>query len=136
MNKSDLIMIREFMPEQDKNFILATFLRGLFYGESWFSEIKKSIFMDYYNKVVNHIIDSPKTSISIACLKEHPYTILGYAILSKPDIVHYVFVKKKWRGIGLAKDLVPSSATTATHLTKVGLAITKKKGFDFNPFVI
>ncbi len=134
MNKSDLITFRTFVPD-DRNLILATFLRGLYYGESWFSLIDKNVFMNHYNKIVNAILDSPNIEIKIACLREDANTVLGYAIYSK-DALHWVFVKKQWRGIGLARDLVPATIKTVTHLTKLGVSILHKKSLAFNPFLI
>lgn len=134
MNKNELVKIRDFSPS-DKNFILATFLRGLFYGESWFSLIDKKIFMEHYHKVVEYILNKPGISIKIACLSEDADVILGYAIYEN-DKLHWTFVKKNWRNIGIAKDLVPSNITTVTHLTKVGLSIIHKKSLQFNPFSI
>lgn len=136
MNKSDLIAMRGFLPD-DQNLILATWLRGLYYSDTWYSEIPKSVFMKEYHEVLLKLLASPNTEIKIACLKEDPYVVLGYAVYSSPhSALHWVYIKKNWRGIGLAKDLTPSSINTATHTTKVGLSVMKKKGISFNPFLI
>lgn len=136
INKSELIAIRDYLPG-DMNLILATWLRGLYYSDSWYSEIPKNIFMDQYHKIIKTILASPHTSVRVACLKEDPEVILGYAVLSNVHTaVHWVFCKKNWRGIGIAKDLVPNTVNSATHATKVGLGIMKKKGYIFNPFLI
>jgi hypothetical protein len=136
MNKSDLITTRGFLPD-DRNFILATFLRGLYYGDSWFSLIDKNVFMNHYNKIVTQILDSPLNTVSVACLKDDPNTVLGYAIYSQvKSTLHWCFVKKQWRGIGIAKDLVPKDIFAVTHLTKVGVSVIKKKGWSFNPFLL
>lgn len=134
MNKSELISIRNYVQD-DRNFILATFLRGLYYGDSWFSQMEKKAFMEHYNKVVNFILDSPKTTIKIACLKEDPNVVLGYALLAEPNGVHWIHVKREWRKIGLARDLVPNTVNTVTHLSKVGLSIVKNHNLKFNPFL-
>lgn len=134
MNKTDLIAYRTMIPE-DKNFIMATFLRGLYYGDSVFTNIPKNIFMTNYHTVAEGILARPSTRISIACLKEDPTVILGYSVLNDNETLSWVFVKKNWRGIGIAKDLTPSTVKTVTHLTKVGLSIVKKKGLVFNPFL-
>jgi hypothetical protein len=134
MDRNDLVTTRGFLPE-DKNFIMATFLRGLYYGESYFSEMPKSIFMEKYHAIAEEAMKSNLLSIKVACLKDDPGVILGYAILNKDaTVLTYVFCKKAWRGIGIAKSLVPSTVTTVTHLTKPGLAIAKRKGLTFNPF--
>lgn len=134
MNKNELIKTRAYKPE-DRNFILATFLRGLFYGDSWFTIIPKHIFMEHYHKVIVYLLDKSTTEIKVSCLVEDENVVLGYSITS-PDTLHWVFVKKQWRGIGIAKDLVPESIKVVTHLTKVGLSIISRKKLDFNPFAI
>lgn len=134
MKKSDLVAVRIAGPE-DKNFILATFLRGLYYGDFFYSEIPKSTFMTYYHKVIEMIMS--KSITKIACLKEDPSVIFGYAMMDSTEtIIHFVFCKKAYRGIGIANQLVPSSVKTATHLTKCGRSISKKKGIIFNPFLL
>lgn len=134
VNKSDLIAIRP-MTNDDKNFVYASWLRGLYYGETWYSEVPKTIFMENYHKVIDFILDSKSTSVKISCLKEDPSVILGYAVLNNTNGLHWVFVRKAWRNIGIAKDLV-KSVSYCTHLTKVGMSIMKKKGWVFNPFII
>lgn len=136
MNRSELIAVRDALPS-DRNFILATWLRGIFYGDSWYSEVPKNIFMEQYHKVVEYIISNPKTRVKVACLKEDPEVILGYAVLNQDQTaLNFVFVKKSWRTIGIAKQLVPLTVTTVTNLTKVGLSISKRKGLHFNPFIV
>src|SRR5262249_10235426 len=68
--------------DKDYNFILATFLRGLYYGDSWFSLIPKDIFMDNYKIIAQTLIKLPSTVVKIACLPDDPDVILGYSILS------------------------------------------------------
>jgi hypothetical protein len=89
--------------------------------------------MEHYHKVINYLIDKKTINIRVACLKDDPTVILGYAIF-EGDTLHWVFIKKSWRNIGLAKDLVPKDIKIVTHLTSVGLSISKRKGFEFNPF--
>lgn len=134
INKQDLIAVRDAV-EDDRAFILATFLRGLYYGECWYGDIKKSVFMGAYHKIATDLLNTDETVTKIACLKEDPSVILGYAIYSH-KILHYAFCKKDWRGIGIAKQLIPQTIDTITHVTKVGASIAKKKSWDYNPFLI
>lgn len=137
MNKSDLVEIREYQPN-DKNFIFSTFLRGLYYGDSWFTLIDKDVFMSNYHKILNVLLASPNTKVNVACLKEDKDIILGYSIYSKDNsILHYVFCKSAWRSIGICRLLVSPSTTTVTHMTKVGLGFLKKHPhIKFNPFAL
>jgi GNAT superfamily N-acetyltransferase len=90
--------------------------------------------MENYHRIVEGLIT--QGIIKVACLKEDPDVILGYAIFSKTyPALHFVFVKSAWRGIGIARSLVPKETKVVTHLTKVGLSILKKNPtLVFNPF--
>lgn len=124
------------IKEEDKNFILATFLRGLYYGDSWFSLIPKHIFMSNYKIVAETLVNT--RVIKIACLKEDADVILGYSILSLDyQTIHFVFVKSSWRRRGIAKSLLPQYPTSVTHLTKLGKELLIKfKDTIFNPFAL
>lgn len=136
MVKQDLVLLRDYVPD-DKNLIMASWIQGLYYGDTWFSEIPKAVFMAQYHRVLEHIVEHPDTSIKIACLKEDPDVILGYAIWQGTTL-HWVFVRNKWRKIGLAKDLVPTAPAAVTHLSNVGLSLMKRHfpKTVFNPFLI
>lgn len=135
IKKTDLVSIRNWVSE-DKNFIMATMLRGLYYGQSVFSEMQKQTFMVLYNQFLEVLLNKNTTIVKVACLKEDPSVILGYAVFNSPNTLSWVFVKKSWRNIGLAKDLIPKEVTTVTHLTKTGLSLIKNKGLIFNPFAL
>lgn len=136
ISKEELIAFRDGQAT-DTNFIFSTFLRGLYYGDSWFSLIPKDTFMKNYHAVLEAVLASPKTKVRVACLKDDPEVILGYSILNQSETAcHFVFVKATWRKIGIAKSLVPSTVGTATHLTALGLSLTKRKGIEFNPFAL
>lgn len=124
--------------ESDKNFVLATFLRGLYYGDSWFSIIPKNIFMDHYKRLANALVNHPQIIIKVACLKEDPDVILGYSILSSDlSTIHWVFVKSAWRNNGIARSLVPQQPNNVTHLSALGkILLPKFKNVVFNPFLL
>lgn len=147
---SDLYYVRDYNPEVDKAFVLATFLRGLYYGNTFFKMIPKDIFMDNYKRVAEALIDGQRSIIKVACLKDDPDTILGYSILSIDfSTIHWVYVKSSetkikgtaekltWRNKGIGKSLVPKYPLAYSHFTDTGLILVKK--FDnciFNPFAI
>lgn len=134
MKSSDLIAIRDAV-DADKPFILATWLRGLRFGNDWFLTIDPKAYFKSYHDVIANIINKSHTTIKIACLKEDPNVILGYCVYNN-NAIHWVFVKKAWRSIGIAKNLVPENIKTVTHITDVGKSITIKKGYTFNPFAL
>lgn len=124
--------------DSDKNFILATFLRGIYYGDSWYSLIPKDIFMYNYKYVVEDLLNNPSTIITIACLPEDTDVIIGYSLMGKNyQRIDFVYVKSAWRKKGIAKALMPERPTEVTHLTAVGRVLMKKyPNLIFNPFSI
>ena len=133
INKTDLITEREMLPD-DKNLILATMLRGLYFGKSVFSDMKKQTFMTKYHDIVNALVMNSKVKVS--CLKEDESAVLGYVIMSKDEtVLHWMFCKKPWRNIGVIRDLLPSTISKVTHLSRVGLSISKQKNWEFDPFL-
>ncbi len=133
IDKKDLIAVRDFLPG-DKSFILATWLRGLRYGNDWFLAIDSSSYFTTYHRVLEQLLSSPNSTIKVACLKDDTDVILGYSVY-KRDRLDWLFVKKAWRGIGIAKQLVPNDIKVVTHLTTVGRSIlSKSPNIIFNPF--
>lgn len=124
------------MRDADKNFILATFLRGLYYGDSWYSLIPKRIFMDNYKAVAQALVSSPNVFVNVACLKDAPDVILGYSVVSSDyQTLNWVYVKKAWRLRGIARALVPSHPTSVSHLSAEGKSLLNKINNPvFDPF--
>ncbi len=136
MQKTDLIAIRDSTPA-DTNFIYASWLRGLYHGDSWLSLMKKDVFMASYQRVITNLLESPAVHVKVACLKDDPEVILGYAVLSNAaPVLHFVFCKSAWRNIGIARMLVPKDITVVTNLTKSGLGIMRKHpSVTYNPLI-
>lgn len=134
--QKDLITTRGYLPE-DRAFILSCWLRGLYYGGSFFSEIPKGVFMDHYHKVLEKFLDNPKVNVHVSCLKDDPQVILGYSVsrLSQGQVVmDWIFVKSAWRKIGVAKSLVPENLQAVTHMTRTGRSL-KPDNVVYNPFL-
>lgn len=134
-NFQGLYDVRDY-KESDKSFILATFLRGVYHGDSWFSYIPRSIFMDNYKHIADQLL--AKSLVKVACLREDPDVILGYSILSNNyHTIHWVHVKKAWRKQGIARSLLPQFPSAVTHLSAVGKSLVSKfPGVVFNPFLV
>lgn len=132
MNKNDLITHRSYHPT-DKAFIFATWLRGYKGGAQWFRKIPGQIFQLHYQRVIQKLLED--RTIKIACLLEDPDVIIGYCIY-KGDRVDWVYVKENWRKIGIAKDLLPATFTSVSHMTNVAFEILKKyPKIIYNPFL-
>jgi hypothetical protein len=139
----EAIVVRSY-TNLDRNFILATWLRGLYYGDTWYSAIPKAIFMENYHRILERFLAHPSVTIKVACLKEDPEIILGYSVTrlikhgeADISVLDWIFVKSAWRKIGVAGMLLPSRLNAVTHITKTGLSILKQKlpNVIFNPFL-
>lgn len=130
MHKEQYIIRRATEP--DLPLIFTTWLHGLYHGNTWFHEIEKPIFWENYRKVIEVILNYSETNV--ACLAEEPDVVLGYIVYSGP-ILHWIFTKKAFRKLGIAKALLPDRITTITHVTDVGRSL-RHKDWQYNPFKI
>lgn len=131
----DEIIVRPFKAE-DKAFIMATWLKGQYYGNVWFSEISKKDYNVQYATFIEQVLARPGTKVNIACLRDDTEVILGYSVLS-PATLHWCYVKEPWRGRGIARLLTQTEViTSVTGLTKTGKAIAKKRAWVFNPWAL
>lgn len=136
LERANLVALRDITPS-DRNFVFATWLRGLKYGNDFFNAIEAEVYYKVYNKYIEAVLARPQVTVKFACLRDDPEVVLGYAVYEGP-VLHWVFVKKAWRSIGIAKSLVPETITTVTHLTLAGKSILHKQryyGIVFNPFI-
>lgn len=135
MEKKDLISVRAYTPP-DKNFILATWLKGLRYGNETFEFIQQDIYFEIYNRVIESILKRDEISVKVACLKDDPEVILGYSVFENKT-VHWIFCKQAWRKIGIARMLLPEGFNRVTHITTAAKAILTHKfpNVIFNPFI-
>lgn len=137
MQRNEMVAIRDYKLE-DKAFILATALRGLYYGDSWFSQIPKDVFMREYHTILERAIGAPGVIIKLAVMADDPEVIFGYVIyhpLEEGVSLDYIFVKSAFRGNGLARQLLPENIKSVSHVTKVGKALLPKIApAFFNPF--
>ncbi len=140
LTKAQIFTIRD-AEEGDRPFIFSTWLRGMFYGNQWFGQVPKDIFMANYHRVIENLLESPGTIVKVACLTDDKDIILGYSVYRDAgdgSVLDYVFVKQAWRKVGIGKSLVPSDVKAVTHLTEQGRAMLKTKlpNAHFNPFLI
>lgn len=117
----------------DENFIYSTWLRPLYYGDDTIAYIRKDQFMAAMNKKVSKILQNPNVSVKIACLQDAPDVILGYSVVEWRRL-WWVYVKKAWREMGIAKKLVPSHINSCAYLTDYGKML-KPDAWDVDPYL-
>lgn len=124
------IEIREPQPG-DVNLLLSTFLKGLYFGSRFYSLIDQECFFSAYEPFTKQLL--LKSTIKVACLKDDPDVILGYSVF-RGDCISFLFVKKSYRKLGLARMLYPPGMVYCDHITDSGDVLRKRLKLRFNPF--
>lgn len=128
----NLVDVREGQID-DQDFIYATWLRPFYYDNDYVAEVDKDAFFAKYPKAINLILGGRDVTVRIACLKDDPEVILGYSVIENHKL-HWVYVKKAWRQLGIATKLVPKEINTITHLTELAKRL-KPREWKFDPFL-
>lgn len=115
----------------DEAFVYSTWLRGLYYGNDWFRKIDKKSFFDKYRFVVKHLLSN--SNVDVVCLVSDPDVVVGYSVYSG-NTLHWVYIKRDWRGRGISKALIPKGIECVTHLTKKA-AKKKPEAWRFDPLI-
>lgn len=127
----DLKTVIRDMDPGDEAFIYATWLRSLYFGNSYYNLISQDVFFEKYKRVVAALLHQARVKVS--CLEDDRDTILGYSVYEHGTL-HWVYVKQPWRHMGIAKSLVPSDINKFSHLTDVGKKMWPK-GWEYDPFL-
>lgn len=131
----ELTTLRAYGPN-DKNFIYSTWLKGQFYGTDFFKQVPHDIFYASYPSLIDSLLSRPETTITVLCLTDDPDTIIGYAVYTHPEALHWVFIKQPWRGQGFAKQMLPQGIKSFSGKTAPGDVIAKKYKWTFKPLVL
>src|SRR5271165_7333660 len=118
--------------DADEAFIYSTWLRGLYYGNDWFRKINKPDFFAKYRLVIDHLLRS--SNVDIICLNDSPDVIVGYSVYCGEKL-HWIYVKKSWRKLGIGKGLMPKGITCVTHLTKRAAKTKRAQALKFDPLI-
>lgn len=137
MSSYKVIEMRSVSPEFEpyKALVLACWLRGLQHGSQFFKLIDSKTYWEVYAKVILNLLRRPECMVRIAVLEDEPDTAIGWSAF-EGGAVHFVYVRKSARRIGVARELTPKDIRIFTHMTAVGNSIWKKKfkQVKFNPF--
>lgn len=94
--------------EKDLSFVYATWLHNYQHNSYHAKKIRSSIFYKNHQKVLHSIVNNETTKIYIASPQGESEVILGYMVTG-PQCVHFLYVKKTFRGFGVAKTLAQAS---------------------------
>lgn len=133
---ADAILIRDFRhdDEQERNHVLKSWLRAGV--DSRFADMMgRPKWFVGHERLLREVV-LPTSTIRCAVLREDPSAIAGWAAFGTPNALHFVYVKERWRMLGVARMLL-EGATIAryTHRTRLcdRLPIPGEWEFDFYP---
>lgn len=110
--------IRLGLPS-DLEFIYATWLNSYWADSQKYQQITGPTFFTEYPKVLDRILDSPETQVSVACSSSDENIIYGY-LVSSPPVAHYLFVKSNFRRWGIARSLLEDAEAGKIYTHRTG----------------
>lgn len=130
----EVINIAIRSPEaKDKNLIMATWLKGNYYGSPLFGLMPQALYFEEYAKFIYQILNTPGVEIRIACDQGNPHWVVGFAVFRGPDL-YWVYVKRDFRRRGIAALLLKDKGIkNVKSLTRIGRTIAEQKRLIFNP---
>lgn len=120
------VVLREYDQNEDQACIYATWRNAACYGVNKASRPKdEKAFFKEQTVLIRDILKTAQ--VRIACLEDHPMTIIGYSVALETHL-EFIYVKIEFRGKGIGRLLMPKNIETVTpNLTKIGAIIVKKK---------
>ena len=143
MEKFDVV-IRPAVKE-DKNFILASWLRCYRSSSYFCRRIRKNVFFKYHHVIADRILSH--ATVLIAADPTDANVIYGYLISEfyEPDqkhVVHFIYIKEAFREMGIAKQLFtaaglePNSVLISHWTEPVDKLILKYPDMIYIPYLI
>lgn len=116
--------------------ILAKWLRTLKYGNDFFKLIESDGYFESYQKFIKSLLARPQCIVRLAVLSDVPDVCLGFSV-SEPGILHYLWVHRDNRKMGIGRALMQFPFKYITHLTTHGMRMWTKNfhNVKFNPFL-
>lgn len=132
------IEIRPYKIE-DKDFVFSTWLRSYRHASKFAKKISNAVYYKWHPQVIERIL-TRGGQIYVAHLENDPDVILGYVCLETQDklVVHYLYVKKAFRNMGVAKMLfTPEGGDIFTHWTAdMDWAVKRFPSLVYDPYRI
>lgn len=128
---------------EDVSFIFATWLKSYRYSSSFAKKISNEIYYARHHLVIDLILKRTGSKVLVAHPKGEPDVILGYVVTEKQtdgaEVVHYTYVKKPFRQMGIAAALwknLTKKDYIITHYTTDADWLVKKYNLTYDPYRI
>lgn len=129
---------------EDVPFLFATLLRSYRHASNFARRISNDVFYKYHHAFLDACLKRNGSKVLVAHPKGEPDVILGYllteALPSGEEIIHYTYVKKSFRQMGIARALwakLENKEYIFTHYTVDADWIVKKfNTLTYNPYLL
>lgn len=129
---------------EDRNFIFKSVLHHYRNGSPHTQHISDQVFFDNHSYLVSKVMKIPGNVIKMAALSDDPDVVFGFAWGNvQPETLHYVYVKRAFRRMGIAACLVRAifdedvDEIFYTHHTRdMGFIAHRTDRFVFNPYLL
>lgn len=91
------------MRETDENLVIDSWYRSYFKSRDGRSYPQVEQFYEDYQPIVRALVE--RSTVYVAALKAEDDAVAGWAAL-EGGVLHYVFVKRRWRELGVARWLM------------------------------
>ena len=128
--------------QEDVPFIFNSWLRSYKYSR-WTKNITSQIYYSEHHKLIEKLLKNFSTII--ACNDNDPSQIYGFISAGYVEgifCMHYIYVKRTFRNLGIARTLLNSfehDATTAgvfTHDTRASEKLAAKYNMVYHPYLL
>jgi len=125
---------------QDAAFIYATWLKSYKHESQFARRISNAVFYKWHHMAIDRIAGRGGR-FYIAHSKGDPDTILGFICVEGAGLVHYCYVKKTFRNMGIATALLKAVEfmpnSEFTHwTTEMSWVLKKYPDLIYNPYVL
>lgn len=112
------------------------------HGQYPLSRIPSKWYYDGQRRVISRIVDSGAT-LTVACNPEHHEQIYGWVCCLPNYCLHFVSVRKLWRGMKVASRLMEASfcdfkkePIIYTHHTRFAERLRRRWKLVYNPYIV
>lgn len=131
--------------EEDMPFFFSATLQSHFYSSPSCLNLLPSIYYPEHKKALQRLLERDAIFLTIACLKEDPDVILGFALTEpRENVLHYMYVKRAFRRFGVARELMAALGIElrrahVSHWTDDMADIQRTKRYPeltYNPYLL
>jgi ribosomal protein S18 acetylase RimI-like enzyme len=130
----------------DLALVLSSWLKCYRFYSNWSANITNDVFYREHHALLEWLLAKPSVEVLVCALAEDPNTVLGYLAIEEQHgqvrtVIHFVYVKAAFRGLGIARRLfqdarVNPTGCAYTHRTRANRWVDEKyPGLLYNPYL-